>query len=108
MSEACGSAVRALGWARERGSFPVLRDALPLAALVLLGQRQVERAIEIYALACTLPYIANSQWYADVAGQPIAHAAAALPAAVVAAARERGRARDMDATVEELIAEWGE
>ena len=36
------------------------------AAAVLLSEGEIERAIEIYALACTLPAIANSQWFEDV------------------------------------------
>jgi hypothetical protein len=68
----------------------------------------VERAVEVYALACTFPYVANSRWHQDVIGKPIAAAAAALPPQVVAAAQERGRARDVQATLEELLAEWGE
>jgi hypothetical protein len=81
---------------------------LPAAALLLLHEGKVEPAIEVYALACTFGHVANSQWYADVVGRPIAEAAAALPPEVIAAARDRGRARDVHATLEELIAEWEE
>ena len=82
--------------------------ALPGAALLLLDQRESERVVEIYALSCTLPAVATSRWFADVVGRPIAAAAATLPPDVVAAARERGRARDMQATVEELVDELEE
>ena len=78
------------------------------AALLLLDQRESERVVEIYALSCTLPAVATSRWFADVVGRPIAAAAATLPPDVVAAARERGRARDMQATVEELVDELEE
>jgi tetratricopeptide (TPR) repeat protein len=97
-----------LNWTRDRGSFPVLIEALPAAARLLLVQGEAERAVEIYALACTLPAVANSVWFDDVVGKPIAQAAGSLPAAVVAAAKERGRARDVKATLDELIAEWTE
>jgi hypothetical protein len=50
--------------------------------------------------------VANSRWFEDVAGRHIAAAAAPLPPDVVAAAQERGRARDLDATVAELLVEW--
>jgi hypothetical protein len=103
-----GCVVQALAWVRERGSFPVLVLALPAAAGLLLEQGEPARAVEVYELACTLPAIAKSQWYEDVVGKPIAEAAARLPPDVVAAARERGRARDIQATLEELIAEWGD
>jgi hypothetical protein len=100
--------MQALTWARDRRSYTVLVEALPFAALLLLADGQAERAIELYALACTLPHIANGQWYQDVVGRPIAQAAAALPPDFIAAAQERGRACDVKATLDELIAEWGE
>jgi hypothetical protein len=100
-------AAAALRHARDRGSYLALVDALPAAAGVLLDGEPL-RATEIYALACMLPAVANSVWFDDVVGKPIALAAGSLPAAVVAAAKERGRARDVNATLDELIAEWGE
>ena len=99
---------QALRWATERGSFPVLVSAIPAAALLLLDQGEKERAVEIYELACTLPAVANSRWFEDVAGRPIAEAAARLSPDVVTAARERGRARDVDATAKELLEELEE
>ena len=100
--------VRALRWATGRGSYLALVETLPAAAWLLSEQGEVERAVEIYALACTLPAVANSVWYQDVVGRPIAEAAESLPPEVVTAAKERGRARDMNATLEELLAEWGD
>jgi tetratricopeptide (TPR) repeat protein len=97
---------RALRWSAERGSFIVLVQVLPAAALLLLKQGEIERAVEIWELACTLPAVANSQWHRDVAGRPIAQAAKTSPPAAVAAAKERGRARDMQATLRELAAEF--
>jgi tetratricopeptide (TPR) repeat protein len=95
--------LQALTWARERASFRVLLDVLRLAALLLLEEGKAERAVEIYALACTFPAIANGQWYEDVVGRPIVEAAQVLPAAVVNAAKERGRALDVQAALDELI-----
>jgi hypothetical protein len=51
------------------------------------------------------PFVANSVWWEDVVGKHIATAAAALPPDVVAAAQERGRARDLWSTAEELLGE---
>ncbi len=79
---------------------------LPLMALLLADEGEPERAVELYALASRYPYVANSHWFEDVAGKHIAAIAASLPPEVVAAAQERGRARDLWATVEELLAEW--
>ena len=80
--------------------------ALPAFALLLADQGQTAHAVELYALASRFPYVSNSRWFEDVAGREIAAAAESLPRDVVARAQERGRARDLWATVEELLAEW--
>ena len=46
-----------------------------------------------------------SPWYHDDRSNPTAAAAEALPREVVAAAQERGRARDLWETAKELLAE---
>jgi predicted ATPase/DNA-binding SARP family transcriptional activator len=84
-----------------------LMFVLPGMALLLADEGQVERAVELYALASCDPLVANSRWFEDVAGRHIAAAAASLPPEVVTAAQERGRARDLDATVAELLEELG-
>ena len=61
--------------------------------------------MELYTLALRYPYIANSRWFDDVAGRHIAAAAETLPPMVVAAAQERGRARDLWETAAELLVE---
>jgi len=81
--------------------------ALPLCALLLADRGEAARAVELYALASRHPAVANSRWFEDVVGVHIAAAAASLPPELVAAAQERGRARDLEATVEELLAELG-
>jgi tetratricopeptide (TPR) repeat protein len=81
---------------------------LSAMALLLADQGEKERAVELYALASRYPFVANSRWFEDVAGQHIAAIAATLPPEVVTAAQERGRARDLDATVAELLAELEE
>jgi hypothetical protein len=63
--------------------------------------------VQFYALASRYPLVANSCLSEDVAGRHIAAVAATLPPDVVAAAQERGRARDLEATVEELLVELG-
>jgi tetratricopeptide (TPR) repeat protein len=90
------------------GDFVALLMALPAAALLLADRGQEERAVELYALASRYPFVANSRWFEDVAGKHIAAVAATLPPEVVAAARERGRARDLEAMVAELLAELEE
>ena len=84
--------------------FPLI-FGLPLVALLLADEGEVERAVEMYALASTQPLVGNSVWFEDVVGQHIAAAAEGLPPEVVAAARERGRARDLWETARELLEE---
>jgi hypothetical protein len=74
-------------------------------ALLLADRGETERAVELYALASRYPFVANSAWFEDVAGRHIAAVAARLPPDAVVAAQERGRARDLDATVAELLTE---
>jgi tetratricopeptide (TPR) repeat protein len=80
-----------------------LTTALPAIALLLADQGEKERAIELYALASRDPRVANSRWFEDVAGRHIADVAATFPSDVVAAAQERGKARNLEATVAELL-----
>jgi hypothetical protein len=83
--------------------------SLPAMALLLMDDEGAqERAIELYALASRYPYVANSRWFEDVAGREIAAAAAKMSPDVAAAAQERGRARDLWETVEELLEELAE
>jgi predicted ATPase len=76
--------------------------ALPAVALYRAVQGETETAIEIYALATSQPYVEQSLWYQEVVGQYIT---ADLSSEVIAAAQERGRARDLWQTAEELLAQ---
>jgi tetratricopeptide (TPR) repeat protein len=98
---------RALRLAAEIKSLRALLHVLPGVAFLLADQGEVERAVELYALASRYPFVANSRWFEDVAGKHIASASNALPPQAVEAAKERGRARDVDATVQELLKELG-
>ena len=66
----------------------------------------MERAVEIYALACRYGFVTHSCLWEDIAGRHIATVAATLPPEVVTAAKERGRARELCVTVEELLDEF--
>jgi tetratricopeptide (TPR) repeat protein len=85
-----------------------LAFTLPGLALLLSHRQEKERAVELYALAVRYPFVASSPWFEDVAGRHIAAVAASLPREVVAAAQERGRARDLWETADELLAQLGE
>jgi hypothetical protein len=89
---------------------PVLHT-LPAAALLLADRGEAERAVELYALASRHPVVANSRWFEDVAGRHIVAAAAhpeGVPPELAVAAQERGRERDLWATLEELLTELEE
>lgn len=81
----------------------VLILMLPIAAILTADLGESERAVELYALALRYPFVAQSRWFDDVFGQRITTVAAALRPEVVAAARERGRSRDLEATVAEVL-----
>jgi tetratricopeptide (TPR) repeat protein len=72
-------------------------------ALLLAGEGERERALEILTLAVHHP--GSIEAARDIAASLVAQLAAELPPDVVAAAQERGRARDLDATVVELLTE---
>jgi predicted ATPase/tetratricopeptide (TPR) repeat protein/DNA-binding XRE family transcriptional regulator len=73
------------------GSFRLAIHALPALALLVADQGDIERAVELYALACRHPYVANSKWFEDIAGREIACLTASIPHETVAAAQARGR-----------------
>jgi hypothetical protein len=56
-------------------------------------------------LAATQGIVANSKWFADIAGDQIAEAAEGLPVEVADAAKARGRALDLWETVAGLLEE---
>jgi tetratricopeptide (TPR) repeat protein len=99
---------KALRAGAETGAFFLLVPTLPGVALLLADQGEVERAVALYGLASRYPLVANSRWFEDIAGKRIAAVAATLPPDVVTAAQERGRARDLEATVAELLVELAE
>jgi tetratricopeptide (TPR) repeat protein len=105
---ACQELASALRFALKHGYTVSSIRLLPAAALLAIDAGDPERAVELWALASRYPHVANSRWFEDVAGKEIAGVAAALPPEVVAAAQERGRARDLGATVQELLAELEE
>ena len=96
----------ALSTSAEIGASGLTMQALPAAALLLANLGKLERAVEIYVLASRDPCLANSRWFELVYGRHIEAIAGTLPPEVAEAARERGRARDLQATVKELLAEF--
>ena len=107
MDQAWHHVCRALQIGTALGDPQPRTTALPLCALLLADRGEAARAVELYALASRHPAVASSRWFEDVVGMHIAAAGESLPPELVAAAQERGRARDLEATVKELLAESG-
>jgi tetratricopeptide (TPR) repeat protein len=82
---------------------PFVLLALVGIAALLAAEGERERALKLLALVIHHPV--SLQWAKDRAAPLVAQLEAELPPDVVAAAQERGRARDLDATVKELLAE---
>jgi predicted ATPase len=102
----------ALRIAVEEEGFLALIHTLPGIALLFADQGDIERAVELYALASTLGVVANSKWFADIAGDAIDVVALGLPTEVIEAARARGQGLDLWATAAALQVEleeagWG-
>jgi len=97
--------IEALRIATSREKFGFTDNGLDLAALLFADRGEVERAVEIYELACQRPFVANSQWIEDVYGKQIVAVAESLPPEVIKAARQRGRERDPWETAKEILAE---
>ncbi len=95
----------ALDWASRHRRFMELMVALAGIALLLTDEGQVERAVDLYALASRYPFVTKSRWFEDVVGRHIAAVAGTLPAELVAVLEERGRTRDLESTTTELRAE---
>jgi tetratricopeptide (TPR) repeat protein len=104
---------KALGVAAENESYLAVYHILPGIALLFADQGDIERAVELYALAATQGIVANSKWFDDIAGDEIAAPAEELPPDIVEAAKARGRVLDLWETAKALLAElevqgWGE
>lgn len=95
----------ALGIAIEFKVFLPLILVTPGMALLYADQGELEKAVEIYALALRYPMISNSHFWEKVVGNEIDAVAADLPADIVRAAQTRGRKRDIWQTARELLDE---
>jgi hypothetical protein len=66
--------------------------ALPVMALLLADQGEKEKAAALYARVAQHPYVSNSQWFQDVAGQQITKTGRLPPHSVVAAQGQASQA----------------
>ena len=97
--------VEGLRIALDMKNFIPLLFVMPIIPLVLADQGQKERAVELYALSASQPFVSNSPLFKEIVGRHIAAAAATLPPEVAQAAQARGQARDMWDTAAELLEE---
>ncbi|MEZ4866584.1 MAG: BTAD domain-containing putative transcriptional regulator [Caldilineaceae bacterium] len=93
----------ALQIAQTTGAFFPLLTALPACALLDLDEHEPVRTLELYALAARYAFVANSCWFAEVAGHPIAAVANQLPLTVVQEAQQKGRTLDLWQTAALLL-----
>jgi predicted ATPase/DNA-binding SARP family transcriptional activator len=85
-----------------RATAPALLTVTGIAAL-LIREGELERPAELLALVLHHPW--TWQWTKERAAPLVARLEAALSPERFAAAQERGRARDLETTVQELLAE---
>jgi tetratricopeptide (TPR) repeat protein len=102
--QACQHTVAALRLGLEIRSSSTMVYTLRAAALLLADDAELERAVELHALA-EREDPRDDAWSMAIYGRELAAVAAALPADVEAAAQARGRARDLWVTARELLAE---
>jgi DNA-binding SARP family transcriptional activator len=97
--------VRCLVEVKKIGSLRIAIHALPALALLEADQGNIERAIQLYALACKYPYVANSRWFEDIAGRQITTQSSSLPAERVSDAKKRGESLDTWETISQWLDE---
>jgi DNA-binding SARP family transcriptional activator/predicted ATPase len=79
---------------RRGGGYLALWLGLPLAALLLLDEGELEQALEVWVTARQIPLVANSLWVEKIAGRPILAATEALPDDRWEAAEARAEGND--------------
>jgi hypothetical protein len=87
-----------LQMALSSGPLNPMRFELVAMSLWLLRQDEVELAIELYTAALQSHYIANSRYFADIAGRFVVEAERSLPDPLVAVAKTRGQRRNLHVT----------
>jgi tetratricopeptide (TPR) repeat protein len=110
ISHAMRQTEQAAGFLRQ-----ALKNALPIkafyttmhitlaGALLLADRGELEKALELAALANRYPFVGNSSWCKDVAGPVIKATREALPQDTVEAAEKRGLERDIWEAAEGLL-----
>lgn len=97
---------RSLQIGHEIGAYDPLVFGMPVVALLLVDENQIERAVEIYSLVESHPIVGRSRWWSDAVGHEIYHAGSSLPPSVFEAAKTRGQSLDLWETAEGLLDEF--
>ncbi len=106
IAEAGVHLTEALWMGLDTGDHMALAYGLVGMALILVSQKDCERAIELTAaVSANFPLLEASRWFWDVAVRHIDDAMATLSPGMAAAARERGQAREIRKTTAEMLAE---
>jgi tetratricopeptide (TPR) repeat protein len=103
--EAMIAITEALQVAVKTRAHHTFKHSLAAMALILTKEGRAVQAMELYTLVLDDPIWKVSPWMEKVVGQHVTAASASLPEEVVEDARQRGRQRDMFATVQELLEE---
>jgi hypothetical protein len=106
-AEAQQQLVESLQIAREVRNIRTPVHGLLVAVLLLAERGELEKAIELHALAMTFPFAANSRWCQDVVSCQVIPMTELLLTDISTAAQNRGKARDLWETVEEVLAIFG-
>lgn len=78
---------------------------LPWVALLLAKRGEVERAVEVYAMATNLPMVVTSMWLAEFVEADIITACDNIPQEVITDLQERGKKADLFVTAAKLLDE---
>jgi predicted ATPase len=94
---------RSLQIGHEIGAYEPLVYGLPVVALLLVDDNQIERAVEIYSQVESHPIVGRSRWWRETIGIEIDRAGASLSSRVLEAAKARSKSLDLWETAEGLL-----
>jgi predicted ATPase len=97
--------IEALQTALEIRAFMPMMLALPAVALLAVAEGQADQALGLHTLLSRYPFVANSDWFEQVAGARVTQAAATLSPPDVAAAKEKGSALSLEEAVTKFLSE---
>jgi len=103
MQEAKTFLRRSLQIGHDFGTYEPLVYGLPVVALLLVDENQIERAVEIYSQVESHPIVGTSRWWRDAVGRTIDHAGSSLSSSVLDAAKARGKSLDLWETANGLL-----